>query len=31
MTTRFGNDFNSALDQPTLFLILFESLKSDAV
>src|SRR5450631_4282822 len=31
MPTRFGNDFNSALDQPALFPILFESFKSDAI
>ena len=31
MTTRFGNDFNSALNQPTLFPILFESFKSHAI
>src|SRR6476660_4712931 len=31
MTTRFGNDFNSALNQPALFPILFESFESDAI
>ncbi len=31
MTTRFGNDFNSALNQPALFPILFESFKSHAI
>src|SRR4029077_8339358 len=31
MTTRFGNDFNSALNQPALFPILFDSFKSHAI
>ena len=31
MTTRFGNDFNSALNQPALFPILFESFKSHTI
>jgi hypothetical protein len=31
MTTRFGDDFNSALNQPALFPILFESFKSHAI
>src|SRR5207342_3634398 len=31
MTARFGNDFNSALNQPALFPILFECFKSHAI
>ena len=31
MTTRFGNDFNSALNQSALFPILFESFKRHAI
>jgi len=31
MTTRFGNNFNSTLNQPALFPILFESFKSHAI
>src|SRR6476620_8813339 len=31
MTARFGNDFNSALNQPALFPILLESFKSHAI
>ena len=31
ITTRFGNDFNSALNQPALFPTLFESFKSYAI
>jgi hypothetical protein len=31
LTARFGNDFNSALNQPALFPILLQSFKSDAI